>query len=69
MRLFTIILLQVDHLEEDLNELETFKSLRDPYLEEDQDGKSSIFFNIQKQCLRSHSRRPTSSEVASYSYC
>ena len=45
-------------------DLQRFKSLRDPYLEEDSDGKkTSLFYDIQKECLRSHSRRPTSSEV------
>lgn len=52
-----------DHLQEDLRSEEDFRKLSDPSVEVDESSKYTVFFNIQKNCLCSHSRRPSAAEV------
>lgn len=54
---------QIDHLEEELKTLDLFNTVYDPCLQLNEDV-SSLFFRIQKECLRSHSKRPSSVEVS-----
>ena len=58
--------LQTDHLEEDIGTLEGFKAVYDHTLQRPDEQLCSLLYGVMKASMRSHSRRPSSSEVSLY---
>ncbi len=52
-------------MEESLKDFDQYKYLHDPQIDDNIEMAQKIF-DIQRECLRSHSRRPTAAEVAIY---